>query len=427
MLTSPTDPPPQPAARVWKPPERSEGGRRDPERSEGVSHPIPREIHFLWLQGEDHMRTTRPHVAAMVEHTRRRAAENPNGWAVKVWTEREVLNECWQELDPALSDPLIALLAVCPSHAARSDVLRMIVLWARGGLYLDADLMLLTSEFDWVLGSASDARAPTLALTHTPNMAKVDRMLFGSGSNNCFIAAAPRHPFIGSLLRKMASAPAFVCEPEGGETQVQRAGLFGIGSPPQDRFGSPAAALARMRARKETPKFPCTTWAAREWTIYFTGPGLLGREIGDPRWAEQVRSGEFRLIPTTTVLMVNKGVDFERHRTPAGEVDTASLEEELLSAHPSAIAAHVSDNSWVSDGMVAAKVAALAVREAAFQYWWVLLVLLILSVVVIGVGGGLLLRKLTRSNTSLLASLRRRIAKAAHRERRGRKQSRARK
>jgi hypothetical protein len=343
------------------------------------------------------MRSSRPHVAAMVDHSRARAAQNPNGWKTRVWSEREILNECWGDLPPSLSDPLVAVLAVCPSHAARSDVLRAVLLWSKGGVYLDADMMLLTPDFDWVLGYAT--LPPSLAVTHSPHMARADRLLFGSGTNNCFIAAAPRHPVIRALLEEMATAPAFECS----------SGTLDI------------SASAHVKKKKTlsaeedspTPPFPCTTIAARNWTIAHTGPGLLARVVSDPAWEQQRASGEFRFLPTSQILMLNRGVTYPR--TASGEVDTVVLERQILASHPSSIAAHVSDNSWVSDAMVRAKKAGLGVRDFFYEGWWVA-ILVLLACVVLLVAGVVWLKRVTMTDAEKVARLKRKLRSALSRK-----------
>lgn len=330
---------------------------------------IPRAIHCLWLQGEADLAARKPDLAAILAHNRSHAAAaSPQPWSLRVWSEEDVMREAWPRLEPALREGLQPVLASCPSHASRSDVLRLVVLAAEGGMYIDTDMLLLTSDFSWPLrGDCS------LALAHDMGMTRADTWLFGSRGSNCFFAASPGHPFLLDALREVASAEPYP-----------------------------------LRA------FPDMSAPARRWTLRTTGPDMLQRVLTSPAWWSRASApgGGVRLLPGEVILMQRSGP--ERGAGP----DPASLERSVRAAHPSAVMVHFSDNSWVSGKLVSLKRAGLAARDWGYQNWLFVEVLFVLAVVLLLAAMGALAWRLTRTHEQRIASLRRRLARAVRRGRR---------
>jgi hypothetical protein len=352
------------------------------------SSAIPRKLHVLWLQGERDLAERKPDLAAIVRHNETCASAASPPWAFRVWSEGDVLRECWPRLDGELASRLGPMLASCPSHAARSDILRLVLLLAEGGLYLDTD-MLLVDDFDWLLhspGPEDNAAQPSLVMLHDTSLTQTDSWIFGSRGNNCFFAAAPAHAFVRDLLQEIAAAQPYV------------------GAQP----------------------FPDTSGGAIRWTMRTTGPELYERVLESPKWWQRACApgSGIRLLPGVLV-------DPQAHRhlaqrtTPASaapgrfaEPAAASprqLQQSMRAANPSAVAVHLADNSWVGGGTVRLKRAALAVREWAHQNWMVVQLVLLLALVVMIAAAGVLLRRLTQTREQRIASLRRKLSRKTRR------------
>jgi hypothetical protein len=342
---------------------------------------IPRTIHALWLQGEADLTARKPDLAAILQHNRAHAAASSPAWDLRVWSEEDVMRDSWPRLDPALGERLAPVLASCPSHAARSDILRLVVLLTEGGLYMDTDMMLLSDDFDWLLhspGAEEGAAQPSLALLYDTSMTRADAWLFGSRGSNCFIAASAGHDFIRALLEEVASAQPF--------------------------------------PRRPGDAFPDVSTAARRWTLRTTGPDMLERLLTSPEWWARAcaPAGGMRLLPGTLVRLQRSGTspaDWVDPSTPEAR-RTSALETSVRASNPSAVAIHFSDNSWVSSNMVSLKRGALAVREWAFQNWLVVEIALVLAVVVLAVAAVALLRRLLQTHGQRVASLRRKLSRA---------------
>lgn len=337
--------------------------------SASASPPIPRVVHALWLQGEADLRARKPDLAQILDHNRAHAAAASPPWQLRVWSEEDALRDAWPKLDPALRERLEPVLESCPSHAARSDVLRLVVLAAEGGVYIDTDMMLLRDAFGWALQDCS------LALAHDTNMTRADAWLFGSRGSNCFLGAAQGHPFVLEALQQIAAAEPY-----------------------------PRATFPDMSA------------AARKWTLRTTGPELLQRLLASPEWWERAAAhdGGIRLLPGAIVQMQREGTSPADWVDPATPMErrASALEASVLRANPSAIMVHFSDNSWVSNKLVSMKRAGLAVRNWGYQNWVFVEVLFALALAALLVGAIVLVRWVSRSQEQRIASLRRRLRRA---------------
>lgn len=341
---------------------------------------------MLWLQGEADLAARRPDLAAIVQHNRTHAAASSPPWEVRLWSEEDVLRESWPRLDPGIAAALQPVLASCPSHAARSDVLRLVVLTTEGGLYMDTDMLLLRDDFGWLLHSPGDEAAahPSLVLLHDTTMTDTDAWLFGSRGSNCFMAATPAHPFMSRLLGEIAASKPYPLRGEGGVVTA-------------------AAAAAS----------PDVSSAARRWTLRTTGPELLERVLTSPEWWSRACApgSDIRLLPCSLVQLHRKGLP----DAPA-PLGPSALERSVRAGNPSAAAVHFSDNSWVGSDVVALKRAGLAVREWAYHNWLVVQLVLLLAVVVITAGAALLVRRVVQTRDRRVASLNRKLRRTLNRK-----------
>lgn len=352
---------------------------------------IPRVIHMLWLQGEDDLRARKPDLAQILDHNRKHAAAASPSWQVRVWSEDDVMQEAMPKLERALREvgapseklTLAPVLASCPSHAARSDILRLVVLATEGGLYLDTDMMLLSDSFEWMLQDSS------LVLAHDTSMTRADAWLYGSRGSNCFLAASPRHAFVLEALQTIAAAKPY---PKRGDA------------------------------------FPDTSSAARKWTLRTTGPYMLEQLLATRRWWEQAcaSDGRIRLLPGAIVHLQRSGSsasDFGAPQAPGKGIANAALEASVRKSNPSAVVVHFSDNSWVSNKLIGLKRLGLALRDWAYQNWIFVELIFVLALALLLVAGIVVVRRLTRSHAQRIASLQRRLRKAFSRRREGRRSS----
>jgi hypothetical protein len=334
---------------------------------------IPRTIHCLWLQGEADLAARKPDLAAILAHNRAHAAAASPPWTLRVWSEDAVMGEAWPRLDADLRSALEPILASCPSHAARSDVLRLAVIAAEGGLYMDTDMMLLSDDFGWPLQGGC-----SLALAHDVGMTRADAWLFGSRGSNCFLAAAQGHPFVLAALQEIASAQPY---------------------------------------RLAEGAFPDMSSAARRWTLRTTGPDMLQRLLYAPEWWARTCApdGGIRLLPGEVVLMQRSGTSPADWVGAGGRRTPEALARSVRAAHPSAVMVHFSDNSWVSDKLVSLKRVGLAARNWGFENWLFVEVVFVLAIVLLLAAMGALAWRLTRTHEQRIASLRRRLARLARR------------
>lgn len=126
--------------------------------------------------------TTRVHPAAWNET----AALLPFGWRQQLWTDRDVTEYVVNHSRPRLKRCFWALLP----WSYRADLFRLLILYERGGVWMDFSTQLMVS-LDDVLTSRT-----SLALVHERKGFGMDYGIF-----NAFMAARrPRHPFIGRCI-----------------------------------------------------------------------------------------------------------------------------------------------------------------------------------------------------------------------------------
>ena len=137
---------------------------------------IPRVVHQIWLQGAE-----RPQEPLLSYMDGVRAACERGDWRYLLWCEADVRllpSECrslWDVYRPG-----------CCHLSQVSNLLRYLILWELGGLYLDADIEVFTLPEElsgaWIAGKhgvgARDAGVV----------------------NVCAMAAEPHHPYLGRIV-----------------------------------------------------------------------------------------------------------------------------------------------------------------------------------------------------------------------------------
>lgn len=103
----------------------------DAER--GTDSSIPKTIHFIWFQGEDHMRSHASQYWNNVERTRRIMGHD---WQVKLWDEVS-LKPVLMAIDPQVWERFRSI----DRFAMKADLARFCLLKTYGGIYLDVDFL----------------------------------------------------------------------------------------------------------------------------------------------------------------------------------------------------------------------------------------------------------------------------------------------
>lgn len=136
---------------------------------------IPKTLHFIWL-GE---KPIPPHCQKNIERWKELHPE----WACKIWGNGMTLR-CFHE-DPPRGWEMASLVSRFDSLAAKSDILRLMILREFGGVYLDGD-MEPVKAIDPMLNCGRGC-----FVGWEQNMERI---------NNAVIGAAPNHPAICDAL-----------------------------------------------------------------------------------------------------------------------------------------------------------------------------------------------------------------------------------
>lgn len=268
---------------------------------------IPFTVHQVWVQGG---RETMPeHVRRMTAWTE--AATLQHGGAYRLWSEGDLLPLLLRDFPARLA----AVYRSAPSHAARSDILRLLVLGLHGGIYLDTDVLVLRpGELRWLVADrvARAAGAEAAALAAPPQLVLPflwdDRddhlagvsMQSSLNVNNCFMAAPAGSPLVARLLQEAAAAEPFDPERPGG---------------------------------------PGST----DWTLDAAGPRMIQRVV----FGEAELQRAVRLLPRQ-IMLQDELVGAEQ--VTAAPEDGSALLESLRERHPTAVVMHGQDRSWFAPG-----------------------------------------------------------------------------
>ena len=141
---------------------------------------IPRVVHQIWFGSE---------VPARFDEWRRGWTElhGKGGWEYRLWTDADMAS--FPLSQGPVGEHIAALLANASSHVERSDILRLDILFAKGGLYVDTD-------FERVAGfDAIHERCFLYAGVSNTGCVEL---------NNGLLGAAAGHPWLGKLVMAMA-------------------------------------------------------------------------------------------------------------------------------------------------------------------------------------------------------------------------------
>lgn len=255
---------------------------------------IPWAVNQVWVQGGEE--SMPDHIKRQVQSVRRTA--EAAGARYRLWSEVDLLGS-FDDIHPRLRE----VYDSAPSYAAKSDILRLVVLYEHGGIYLDTDMLILQVEqLRWVIGACGRTETgPSFVMTDL--QLPTDDTLFGRNvahamrTNNCFVAASPKAEVTARLLKAIAEADTF------DETQT----------------------------------------TAGSWTMTRTGPTLyvdkviapLRERVGEEDWPGK----EIRLVPKAVVQTVM----LPQHTL---ELPMPELIATLRLDYPTAAVIHTEDRSW---------------------------------------------------------------------------------
>ena len=133
-------------------------------------------IHFVWMQGEAHLKANRPKLYAYVQTWK---TYFPN-WRHTIWDEPAILSLISQL---ATTFPKLALAYQNLSKAAwaiKSDLARYLIVYAHGGMYVDTDMECL-GNFEHLLAGPDPKILYDSEISQTLGIMEV--------TNNCWFCA----------------------------------------------------------------------------------------------------------------------------------------------------------------------------------------------------------------------------------------------
>jgi len=205
---------------------------------------IPRLLHQIWLGGK-------PPPPRWAAFSKRLRAMHP-GWKYRLWTEASSA--------ALLSDDETGAgrhFARWENFGFRSDLLRLLILYRCGGIYLDTDCEPLRP-----LGPLLAGRTAFVGNTFQPQPI---REVF---IENAVMAFAPAHPFVRAALARIADSCAGISDTE-----------FSEGRPDVLFLTGPAFLSGLLRDyRQTTESFPRDVSLLPGTAFYPVTPGGPGRE-----------------------------------------------------------------------------------------------------------------------------------------------------
>jgi mannosyltransferase OCH1-like enzyme len=152
---------------------------------------IPKKIHQIWIQGDDHLRTNRPTDYINSQTVRDNFSQN---FEYTLWDD-ESIRELMKE-----DEDLLKIYDSITILAAKADIARYFILNKVGGLYLDMDFEAF-EEFWWAFSGDVDM------VTVIPDKLGKDIHLLSSplwnsklGMNNAIIGASPNNPILTDMV-----------------------------------------------------------------------------------------------------------------------------------------------------------------------------------------------------------------------------------
>lgn len=153
---------------------------------------IPRVVHLIWVQGEEHLNKTQPRWRLFRELW----AKHMPAWRLHVWDDTSItrlLTSEYPELLPKYN------VEGAP-FAWRADIARYAIIHKHGGMYADSSYQVL-QPFGWMF------EHPHATLLYLRNdYSPTQRAIFGN-TNNCWFAATPGHAVLRSVIDKVVELP----------------------------------------------------------------------------------------------------------------------------------------------------------------------------------------------------------------------------
>ncbi len=167
-------------------------------------HPNPTEIeqniNFIWVKPPNKKGSPLPQDAAEVVESWKKHHPETSGWKVKVWNDAD-LEPLIEEVGKKFPNVKEAW-EKAGSAAEKADIARLVVLWEKGGLYVDTDLPCVGPVDD--LHALSKGCYFSMECNEPPPQHNRQEGSFYIG--NAQLAARSRHPIIELALKKVRCA-----------------------------------------------------------------------------------------------------------------------------------------------------------------------------------------------------------------------------
>lgn len=140
-----------------------------------------RHLHFIWIQGEEHLRNTRPDLYEFVQSW----PPSFPSWTMRVWDDASIL-EALQQIG---NNVYVEAYKRARKNAMKADIARYAIVYLHGGMYVDTDMECLRS-FQHMLVPDK----PTMMYLH--ELTDAEQLIFKLRVNN-FWFFAPQPGFQG--------------------------------------------------------------------------------------------------------------------------------------------------------------------------------------------------------------------------------------
>lgn len=161
--------------------------------------PIPRHLHFIWIQGEEALLAARPEFEAYRRAWERYLAEDGR-WTLRVWADAEI-REVVRSVEPKL---LRVYKDDAVPWAARADIARYCIVYRHGGVYADVSTRPIRAPaFMW--------RDVDFAFSHR-ELTHFEKAVL-SPVNNHWFASVASHEVLRRMIDGIAAAPSAADRP----------------------------------------------------------------------------------------------------------------------------------------------------------------------------------------------------------------------
>jgi len=147
---------------------------------------IPKLIHQIWIQGEEHLKKNYPKKFQQTQSFQKYMPDYQH----KIWSENEII-----ELIKNKNSHLLNIYLDCPNYAAKSDIGRFIILFTYGGLYADIDYEVFTD-----IGFLYERQGIQSMVVRSDSFKKFDLFLTKFRYNTALMAFTNDHPLVKTLI-----------------------------------------------------------------------------------------------------------------------------------------------------------------------------------------------------------------------------------